>query len=51
MQSLTIQLPKKIANIWRIKRDGIRAVKFEAAQIHFSSNAFVAVSVVVPLTT
>ena len=50
MQSLTIQLPKKIANIWRIKRDGIRAVKFEGAQIHFLSDAFVAVTVVVAVT-
>ena len=26
---------KKFAYIWRIKRDGISAIKFEAAQIHF----------------
>ena len=38
---------KKFANIWRIKRDGISAVKFEAAQIHFLSNAFVAAVVVI----
>ena len=38
---------KKVANIWRIKRDGISAIKFEAAQIHFLSNVFVAVAVVV----
>ena len=34
IQSLRIQLQKKIGNIWRIERDGI-SVKFEAAQIHF----------------
>ena len=39
--------PKRFANIWRIKQDGISAVKFEAAQIHFLSDAFVAVFVVV----
>ena len=27
--------PKTFANVWRIKRDGISAIKFEAAQIHF----------------
>ena len=27
--------PKKIANIWRIKRDGISVIKFKAASIHF----------------
>ena len=26
---------KKIANLWRIHRDGISAIKFEAARIHF----------------
>ena len=36
---------KKIANIWRIKRDGIIAIKFETAQIHFLSDAFLAVAV------
>ena len=51
MQSFRIQLRKKFANIWRIKRDGKRTVKFEAAQIHFLSDAFVAVTVVVALTT
>ena len=39
--------PKKLANIWRIKRDGISAIKFEAAQIHFLSDVFVAVAVAV----
>ena len=38
---------KKIANNWRIKRDRISAIKFEAAQIHFLSDVFVAVAVVV----
>ena len=38
---------QKIANIWRIKRDGISAIKFEAARIHFLSDVFVAFSVVV----
>ena len=33
--------------VWRIKRDGISAIKFEAAQIHFLSDVFVAVAVVV----
>ena len=37
---------KQIANIWRIKRDEISAIKFEAAQIHFLSDVFVAVAVV-----
>ena len=38
---------QKISNIWRIKRDGISAIKFEAAQIHLLSDVFVAVPVVV----
>ena len=38
---------QKIANIWRIKRDGKSAIKFEAARIHFLSDVFVAFSVVV----
>ena len=37
---------KKIANIWRIKRDEISAIKFETAQIHFLSDLFVTVAVV-----
>ena len=32
---------------WRIKRDGISAMKFEATRIHFLSDVFVAVAVVV----
>ena len=38
---------KKIANIQTIKRDGISAIKFEAAQIHFLSDVFEAVAVAV----
>ena len=34
-------------NIWRSKRDGICAIKFEAVRIHFLSDVFVAVAVVV----
>ena len=33
---------KQFANIWWIKRDGISAIKFEAARIHFLSDVFVA---------
>ena len=33
--------PKHFAKNWRIERDGIRAIKFEAARIHFKSDAFV----------
>ena len=47
MQSLRIQLQKKIADIWRIKRDGISLIKFEAEQIHFLSDVFVSIAVVV----
>ena len=35
----------KIANIWWIKRDGISAIKFEVARLHFLSGVFVAVAV------
>ena len=35
------------SSIWRIKRDGISVIKFEATQIHFLSDVFVAVAVVV----
>ena len=38
---------KTFANIWWIKRDGINAIKFEAARIHFLSDVFVEVAVVV----
>ena len=48
IESFRIQLQKlALANIWRIKGDGISAIKFEAARIHFSSNVFVIVAVVV----
>ena len=51
-QSVRIQ-PQKIANIWRIERDGISPIKFIAARIHFLSHVFVAVAltVVVALAT
>ena len=38
---------KKINNIWQIKRDGIRAKKFETAQIHFLCDVFAAVAAIV----
>ena len=38
---------KKFTNIWKIKRDGISTIKFEAARLHFLSDVFVAVVVVV----
>ena len=38
---------KTFANIWWIKRDGISAITFEAARVHFVSDVFVAVAVVV----
>ena len=38
IQSFRIQLEKKIAKIWRINWDGLSAIKFEAAQIHFLSD-------------
>ena len=38
--------PEKFTNIRQIKRDGINAIRFEAAQIHFLSDVFVAVSAV-----
>ena len=47
IKSFRIQLQNTIANIWRIKRDGIRVIKFEAAQILFLSDVFVAVAVAV----
>ena len=40
--------PEKIADIWRIERDGISAIKFEAvAWLNISSDVFVAVAVAV----
>ena len=46
-QSFRIQLQKKIANIWWMEQDGINAIKSEAAWIHFLSDVYVAVTVVV----
>ena len=46
MKSFRIELQTKKAMIWRMKPDGISAIKFEAAQIHFLSDVFVAVTVV-----
>ena len=40
MQSLRIQLQKKIVNIWQIKRVGRRATKFETARLHFFKRRF-----------
>ena len=47
MQSFRFQLQKNFGNIRRIKRDGISAIKFVAAQIQFLSDVFVAVAIVV----
>ena len=38
--------PEKFANVWRVEQDRIKPIKFEAAQIYFSSDVFVAVAVV-----
>ena len=47
MQFFGIELQKHFSSIqWRIKGDGISAIKFEAAQIHFLSDIFVTVAVV-----
>ena len=46
IKSFRIELQTKKAMIWRMKPDGISAIKFEAAQIHFLSDVFVAVTVV-----
>ena len=35
IQSLRIEVQKKITNIWRIERDGISAIKLKAARLHF----------------
>ena len=43
---LRIQLHKKLPTFDKLKRDGISAIKFEAAQTHFFSDVFVAVAVV-----
>ena len=34
-------------NIWWIKQDGISVIKFEAVQLHFLSNIFVTLAVIV----
>ena len=39
--------PETTDNIWWIEQDGISAIKFEAARLHFLSDVFVAVAVVV----
>ena len=39
--------PEKIANVWRIERDGTSAINFEIARLHFSSEVCVTVAVVV----
>ena len=46
IQYFRIQL-QKTANIWQIERDGISAIKFEVARLHFVSEVFVAVAVAV----
>ena len=44
-EPLRLQLLKTIANIWQIKRVGIRAMnKFEAARIHFLGGVLAAVA-------
>ena len=35
---------RKTANSWRVKRNGISAIKFEAARLHLLSDVFVAPS-------
>ena len=46
MQSFRIQIQKKIANIWRIEQDGISAIKFAAARLHFLRDISLTVAVV-----
>ena len=36
-----------MANIWRTERDEISAIKFEEERLHFLSDVFVAVALVV----
>ena len=38
---------RKFANIWRIEQVGISGMKFEVLGIHFLSDVFLAVAVVV----
>ena len=48
MQSFRIQLQKNLPTFDELHdRDGISAIKFEAAQTHFLSDVFVAVALVV----
>ena len=47
IQSFRIQLQKKIAKIWRIECDKISGIKFEAVRLHFLSDVFEAIAVVV----
>ena len=49
-RTLITPAPKTFACIWHIKRDGISANTFDAARIHFLSDVFVAVAVVVSET-
>ena len=49
-RTLITPAPKTFACIWHIKRVGISAITFEAARIHFLSDVFVAVAVVVSET-
>ena len=44
---VSLAIPEKIASIWRTERDGLSAIKFEAAQLYLSSYVFVAVDDVV----
>ena len=48
IQPVRIHLQKKkMPNIWQIERDGIIAIKFETARLHFLIDVFVAVAVFV----
>ena len=48
MQSFRIQLQKNLPTFDELHdRDGIGAIKFDAAQTHFLSDVFVAVALVV----
>ena len=49
IQSFRIQVHKKIVNIWPIERNGISAIKFEEARLHFLRDIFAAVAVVVAI--
>ena len=40
IQSFRIQLQKNYAYIWRNERDGISAINFEVARLHFLSKDF-----------